>query len=72
MKRIKRPRPLSLVRFDPLGFPDPSYPFGDDHCIFFGDIPNCSGHCVVMKVKTKEMFVGYHTDNFFELSEEET
>jgi hypothetical protein len=40
--------------------------------IYLGEIPNMPGHCVVLDLKTGRMFAGYHTDNFVELSDDET
>ena len=38
---------------------------------FFGEIPNMPGHCIVMN-SIKNFAVGMHTDNFVELTEDET
>lgn len=69
------PRPLSLVRFRHEAVPSEyqgAYPFKRDHSyVFFGDIPNMPGHCVVADHITGQIFSGYHTDNFVEIDEDE-
>lgn len=72
---MKKPRHLSLVKFDlgslPVGCRD-KYPFEPNVAyIFFGEIPNMPGHCIVAHSQTGRMFTGYHTENFVELTEEE-
>lgn len=48
------------------------YPFKEKHpYIFFGEIPNMPGHCIVMDNETKELYSGYHTDHFTEMPEDE-
>lgn len=75
MKRRRKPSPLSLVRFDfdsvPLTY-HRKYPFkrGGSY-IFFGEIANMGGHCVVADVKTGRLYAGYHTENFVELPKDE-
>jgi len=76
-----KPRKLSLVKFDEgEGYPTPpmpkelrkQYPFGrDEHLMFIGEIVNMPGHCVLVR-KNGEVVWGYHTDNFKELTDEET
>jgi hypothetical protein len=39
--------------------------------VFFGEIPNMPGHCVVADHRSGQIYVGYHTDDFVELTEEE-
>jgi diadenosine tetraphosphate (Ap4A) HIT family hydrolase len=76
MSKIKVPRKLSLVGFVSKGF-DPEYikslPFKEHRVyIFLGEIPNMPGHCVVVEHKNHhQIFSGYHTDNFVELTEGE-
>ena len=75
------PRPLSLVHFVlPEGQDLNVYPFelGKTY-LFLGEIPNMpGGHCVVLEYShavqntLNALYVGYHTDNFRELTEEET
>lgn len=70
------PRYLSLVRFNFDALPTTyhaKYPFVEGRTyIFFGEIPNMPGHCVVADHKTGQLFSGYHTENFVELKDEET
>ena len=48
------------------------YPFDDDETfIYFGEIPNMKGHCVVISDKDKQFHIGYHIDNFVEWNDEE-
>jgi hypothetical protein len=39
--------------------------------VFFGEIPNMPGHCVVADHVTGQIFSGYHTENFVEIDEDE-
>ena len=68
------PRPLSLVKFNFDGIDESyhvKYPFKRDAVyVFFGDIPNMPGHCVVADFKTGHLYSGFHTENFVELEEE--
>lgn len=49
------------------------YPFTENApYIFLGEIPNMRGHCIVINYRTGEVLSGYHTDNFIEMSEDET
>lgn len=41
-----------------------------DPIIFLGEIPNMPGHCVVYS--NKQITIGWHTDNFKEIPENET
>jgi hypothetical protein len=73
----KHPRISSLVKFAPptrrKGSGVSRYPFRRNSAyIFFGEIPNMPGHCVVGDPKTGRLFAGYHIENFVELSESET
>lgn len=43
----------------------------DKSMIYFGEIPNMPGHCVVMGSTTGDFYVGYHIENFVELTEDE-
>jgi hypothetical protein len=70
------PRQYSLVcfRFDlfPAEFHS-LYPFTPEGVyVFFGEIPNMPGHCVVADHKSGRVYSGYHTESFAELSEDET
>jgi hypothetical protein len=75
MKR-KRPRQYSFVRFlfDEIGPKYHSqYPFTRKGVyLYFGEIPNMPGHCVVVDHKTGKIYSGYHADNFVEVPEDET
>lgn len=70
------PRYLSLVRFSFDSLPTnyhAKYPFVDGRTyIFFGEIPNMPGHCVVADHTTGQLYSGYHTENFIELTDDET
>jgi hypothetical protein len=64
------------VRFDfgtlPVEY-DAKFPFEKGGVyIFFGEIPNMPGHCVVADHETGRIYSGYHTESFVELSEDET
>jgi hypothetical protein len=66
---------LSLVKFRAPRLPRGSrrkYPFRAGAAyVFFGEIPNMPGHCVVADYRSGQIHSGYHTDNFVELREEE-
>jgi hypothetical protein len=74
--RRKRPRQYSLVRFrfDDIDLKcHGDYPFTRKGAyVFFGEIPNMPGHCVVSDHSTGQLFSGYHTENFAEISADET
>lgn len=38
--------------------------------IYFGEIPNMPGHCVVAGHQSGRIFSGYHLDDFKEIEEE--
>ena len=69
-------RPLAMCKFSDDHLPKEyrgGYPFDKEHMyIYFGEIPNMMGHCVVMDHSTGEVTSGYHTDLFSELTDEET
>ncbi len=69
------PRQYSLVKFDFDNIPPEfhkRYPFKtDDVFIFFGEIPNMIGHCVVADHKTGRIYSGYYIENFIELDDNE-
>ena len=77
VNRKETPRQYSLVRFCADGIPPEcldKYPFTDDSAhvyVFFGEIPNMPGHCIVADHKTGQIFSGFHTENFIELTEDE-
>lgn len=76
-KKIKIPRQYSLVKFDYDSVPTEYHKYykktfkKNDTWIFFGDIPNQQGHCILMHAKTKKFEAFWHTDNFIELTDEE-
>lgn len=49
-----------------------SFDLSEDVYVFLGEIPNMKDHCVVIGQRSGKAFVGYHTENFRELSEDET
>ena len=69
------PRYLSLVRFNLDAVPveyRAKYPFVDGRpYLFFGEIPNMPGHCVVADHQTGQIYSGYHTENFIELQDDD-
>ncbi len=80
MKTIKKnkwrkPRKLSLVKFDFEGLPKKywtQYPFQpNESYLFLGEIPNMNGHCVIGNPDGTVQF-GWHTNNFIELTDDET
>ena len=72
----KRPRKLSLVRFDASVLPLATrrkYPFRAGRAyIFLGEIANMPGHCVVADHSSGKLYSGYHTENFVEFTPDET
>jgi len=71
-KKWKMPRKLSMVKFDEEKRMK-EYPFTkNEPYIFLGEIPNMRGHCIVISHRTGKVLSGYHTDNFIEMSEDET
>ncbi len=77
-KRVKTraiPRQYSLVRFQFEALPSEyhsQYPFTSKGVyVFFGEIPNMPGHCVVADHRTGQVYSGYHTEWFLELPEDE-
>jgi len=62
------PRNLSLVKFEGRIL----HPFtGNSRLLFMGEIPNMEEHCVIFDIDTQKTYIGYHTDNFVELTEDE-
>jgi len=72
------PRFNSLVKFDRADIPDEIWEthykekFENKHFIYLGEIPNMESHCTLLEVCTGEFLVGYHTNDFIELTDEET
>ena len=44
----------------------------DNVFLFLGEIPNMKEHCVVIGFKTGMIYIGYHTERFEEIPEDET
>ena len=74
--RRRKPRQYSLVRFNVDEVEErhlADYPFTRKGVyVFFGEIPNMPGHCVVADHKTGHIYSGFHTENFVEIPPEET
>lgn len=74
-KNNKSPRKLSLVKFNFEAVPAQyrrKYPFRASKIyIYFGEIANMPGHCVVADHKTGKIYSGYHTENFIEINADE-
>jgi len=67
------PRQYSLVKSTPATDYEAQTPIEEGAVlIFFGEIPNMPGHCVVADHKTGRMYSGCHTGNFVELADDET
>ena len=48
------------------------YPFvANRSYVFFGEIPNMPGHCVVADHKTGQLHSGYHTESFSEIADDD-
>ena len=77
MTKYKIPRKLSLVKFDYNKMPKKYHKDylktfeKDKHYLFIGEIPNMPGHCVISK-EGGVITLGWHTDDFIELTDEET
>lgn len=74
-RKRKTPRKLSIVRFD-FEHVDSAYhckyPFTEHgRYLYFGEVANMPGHCVVAEMKSGQLHIGYHTENFIELTDEE-
>ena len=69
----KEPRVNALVKLDPEleNIHDYQHLAGKTF-LFMGEIANMPGHGIYLNVKTHRFEIGYHTDDFVELSEEET
>jgi hypothetical protein len=76
MKKRRKPQRLSLVRFEaPWLSPKQrrAYPFKRRGTyLFVGEVANMPGRCVVLDWKANRTYLGYHTENFVQLSEDET
>jgi hypothetical protein len=76
-KWIGQPRPLAWVKIDPSM--EAKYidhykqKFGrTDFLIYMGEIPNQLGHCIIFTQDDGKMHVGYHIENFVEMTDDET
>ena len=73
---MSEPRQYAFVKFDFDQYPaeyQAAYKmaFSPNHrYIYMGEIPNMGGHCIVMDDNGKH-YVGYHTENFVELTDDE-
>jgi hypothetical protein len=69
------PRPLSLVKVVTEGWSAADrrrYPFKEGRAyLFLGEIPNMPEHCVLVDWERNRTYVGYHTENFIELTRDE-
>lgn len=65
------PKQYSLVKYVPYSGEEQN-PFGNQHLLFLGEIPNMPGHCAVAEVKSGKVQVGYHTSRFVEIPEDQT
>jgi hypothetical protein len=76
MKKQKIPRKLSLVKFIEKGLTPVirnMYPFKTGmYYVFLGEIPNMPDHCILLDTHYNKVYSGYHTENFEEVSENET
>jgi len=43
-----------------------------DQFIYLGEIPNMKGHCIAVRQHDGKMMIGYHIENYVELTEDET
>lgn len=43
----------------------------EESFLFMGEVPNMPEHCAVAGATTGKVYIGFHTDNFVELSEGE-
>lgn len=66
--RWKLPRPMSLCKVVEHKEKELKL-LGQGPFVFFGEIPNMPGHCIMMKFMSREFFNG-HSVNFRELIED--
>ncbi len=75
VKTYKVPRKLSMVKFDFADLPKKyhkCYPFKEGNAyLFLGEIVNMPGHCAVVD-NDGIVKVGFHTEDFIELTVYET
>jgi hypothetical protein len=76
MKKQQKPKKMSLVRFEASRLSSMqrrAYPFKRNGTyLFLGEIANMPEHCVVLDWKNNRNYVGYHTENFVQLTDDET
>ncbi len=71
------PRPLSWVKLNTAWMTKEQIDgyvevFGRaDSLLYMGEIPNQRGHCIVFNQDDNKMHVGFHIENFIEMTEEE-
>jgi hypothetical protein len=74
-KRKKKIREKSLVRYDFESMPKDwtkHFPFkANTTFVYLGEILQARGHGIFVETKTGKAYIGYHTDEFIELTEEE-
>lgn len=72
---MRKPKQYSLVRWNHAHLTKAmklKYPFKEDRIyVYFGEIPNMPGHCIVADHRTGKIYSGYHTKNFTELRKDE-
>lgn len=76
-KSTHRPRtiePFTLCRFNydeyrKTGYDSPFLP--KDRVLFLGEIRHMQGHCAVVNCTTGKVEIGWHTDQFTEIPEDE-
>ena len=72
----KQPRQYSFVKFDWDAISKKyrkKYPFTKKSTlVYFGEIPNMPGHCVILNRDNGKIYAGFHIENFIELTEDET
>jgi hypothetical protein len=66
---------LKLYRFDTTDIPEKFHDLyhltKDEVVVMLGEIKGMDGHCVVASKKTGLVHIGYHTDNFTKIKEED-
>lgn len=72
---MNEPRQYSIVKFDYDNIPEEyhhGYPFIPYRMyIYLGEIPNMKEHCIAMDRFDGTMHIGYHIENFVEMTEDE-
>ena len=76
-KEPRPPRPLAWVKLDSSGMAPEwveNYTsiFGrSDFLLYMGEMPNQRGHCVIYCPDQQKMHVGFHIENFIEMTDDE-